>query len=163
MSNEPMLSPMMATAAAALPLLLVWAGAVDIVNRSIPNSIALLLAAGFSVFAAAAGFSAPQFFAHALCAFAVLAGGFLLYSHSLIGGGDAKLLASLALWSGFENILQLLAWISLSGGALSLACLLVHSLRARFGLASASLPAIPYGAAIAAGGLIVLPNCLAAY
>lgn len=158
-----MLSSMTATAAAALPVLLVWAGAVDIVTRSIPNSIALLLAGCFSVFAAAAGLSAPQLLAHAICALAVLAGGFFLYSHSLIGGGDAKLLASLALWSGFENILQLLAWVSLAGGGLSLAWLLVHSVRARLGLAPARLPAIPYGAAIAAGALIVLPDWLAAF
>jgi prepilin peptidase CpaA len=158
-----MLSPVIATAAAALPVLLVWAGAVDIVTKSIPNSIVLLLAAGFSVFAAAAGLSAPQLFAHAFCAFAVLTGGFFLYSQCLIGGGDAKLLASLALWSGFEHILQLLVWISLAGGGLSLAWLLAYSIRARLGLASASLPAIPYGAAIAAGALIVLPDWLAAY
>jgi prepilin peptidase CpaA len=158
-----MLSPLNATAAAALPVLLVWAGAVDIVTKSIPNSIVLLLAAGFSAFAAAAGLSVPQLFAHAFCALAVLTGGFFLYSQSLIGGGDAKLLASLALWSGFENILQLLVWISLAGGGLSLAWLLVHSTRTRLGLASASLPAIPYGAAIAAGALIVLPDWLASY
>jgi prepilin peptidase CpaA len=158
-----MLSPVTATAAAALPVLLVWAGAVDIVTRSIPNSIALLLAACFSVFAAGAGLSAPQLFAHAVCAFAVLAGGFLLYSQSLIGGGDAKLLASLALWCGSENILQLLAWVSLAGGGLSLAWLFAHLVQVRLGLASASPPAVPYGAAIAAGALIVLPDWLAAF
>jgi prepilin peptidase CpaA len=158
-----MLTPPTATAAAALPVLLVWAGAVDIITKSIPNSIALLLAAGFSVFAGAAGLSALQFFTHALCAFAVLTGGFFLYSRSLVGGGDAKLLASLALWSGFENILQLLAWISLAGGGLSLAWLFAHSIRARLGLAPERLPAIPYGAAIAAGALIVLPDWLARF
>jgi prepilin peptidase CpaA len=158
-----MFSPMTATAAAALPVLLVWAGAVDIFTRSIPNSIALLLAAGFFVFAAAAGLSPLQLFAHAICAFTVLTGGFLLYSQSLIGGGDAKLLASLALWSGFEHILQLLAWISLAGGGLSLAWLMLHVIRAQLGLAPARAPAVPYGAAIAAGALIVLPDWLPAF
>jgi len=158
-----MLSPMTVTAAAALPVLLVWAGAVDIITRSIPNSIALLLAASFSVFAAAAGLSTPQLLTHAVCACAVLTGGFLLYSQSLIGGGDAKLLASLALWSGFENILQLLAWVALAGGVLSLAWLCAHSVRMRLGLVSARLPEVPYGVAIAAGALIVLPDWLAAF
>ena len=158
-----MLSPGSATGAATLPVLLVWAGAVDIVTRSIPNSIALLLVACFSVFAAAAGLSVPQLLAHALCAFAVLSGGFFLYSQSLIGGGDAKLLAGLALWSGFENILQLLAWVSLAGGGLSLAWLVVHGIRARLSLAPVRPPAIPYGAAIAAGALIVLPDWLSAF
>jgi prepilin peptidase CpaA len=158
-----MLSSMTATAAAALPVLLVWAGAVDIITKSIPNSIALLLAAGFSLFAGAAGLSALQFFTHAVCALAVLTGGFFLYTQSLIGGGDAKLLASLALWSGFENILQLLFWISLTGGGLSLAWLFVHSIRARLGLAPERPAAIPYGAAIAAGALIVLPDWLAQF
>jgi prepilin peptidase CpaA len=158
-----MLPPISSTAAAALPVLVVWAGAVDILTRCIPNSIALLLAACFSIFAAAAGLGAPQLFAHAACACAVLTGGFVLYSWSLIGGGDAKLLASLALWAGFENILQLLAWIAFAGGGLSLAWLFAYSIRAHFGLASAGLPVVPYGAAIATGALIVLPEWLSAF
>jgi prepilin peptidase CpaA len=158
-----MLPPITSTAAAALPVLIVWAGVVDILTRCIPNSIAVLLGVCFSVFAAATGLDAPQLFAHAACACAVLTGGFVLYSRSLIGGGDAKLLASVALWAGFENILQLLASIALAGGGLSLAWLFAYSIRAHFGLASADLPEVPYGAAIATGALIVLPDWLSAF
>jgi prepilin peptidase CpaA len=158
-----MLLPITSTAAAALPVLVVWAGVVDILTKSIPNSIALLLAACFAVFAAATGFSGSLLFAHAACACVVLTGGFVLYSQSFIGGGDAKLVASLALWAGFENILQLLAWIMLAGGGFSLTWLFAYSVRARLGLTSAPPPVVPYGAAIAAGALIVLPDWLAAF
>jgi prepilin peptidase CpaA len=157
-----MFTPLIALAAAALPVLAVWAGAVDTLTKSIPNSIVAGLAASFFTFAIAAGLGQAQLFSHALCAFSILAGGFVLYSNALIGAGDAKLLGSLALWFGFENILPLLAWIALAGGLLSLICLACHAIRARFGLASERIPSIPYGAAIAAGALAVLPDWLTA-
>ncbi len=158
-----MMSSLTSTAAAALPVLIVWAGAVDIVTRSIPNSLVLLLAACFAIFAAAAGIDAGRWFTHLACGCAVLAGGFVLFSQSLIGGGDAKLLAGAALWFGFENILQFLAAAALAGGALAFAYLTANMFRAQLGLTFQQSPAIPYGAAIAVGALAVLPDWLAAF
>jgi len=154
---------MATTAAATLPVLLVWAGAVDIVSRSIPNSIVLLLCACFLVFAGAAGLDAARLAAHLACACAVLIGGFVLFCGTSIGGGDAKLLAGAALWLGFENILQFLAWVALAGGAIALACLCANALRTHLGIPSARLATVPYGAAVAAGALAVLPGWLAAF
>src|SRR5208337_2800414 len=158
-----MFTPLTATAAASLPVLLVWAGAVDIVTRSIPNAVVLLLAACFVVFAAAAGIDIAQLIAHVLCALAVLIGGFVLFSESWIGGGDAKLLAGAALWFGFDNILPFLAWVALAGGAIALAFLSANIVRDQLGVASPRPATIPYGAAIAAGALAVLPDWLAAF
>ena len=102
-------SSLTATAAAALPVILVWAAAVDILTRTIPNTVVLLLTACFAVFAVAAGMPLAQIVAHAACASAVLLFGFLLFSQSMIGGGDAKLLAAASLWFGFDSLLPFLA------------------------------------------------------
>ncbi len=152
-----------ATAAAALPVLLVWAGAVDIFTRAIPNAVVLLLAACFALFAVAAGMPLFQIAAHAACASVVLLFGFLLFSTSLIGGGDAKLLAAASLWFGFDSLLPFLAGTAIAGGVLSLAYLAFSAARVGLGQESALARTVPYGAAIAAGALQVLPDWLASF
>jgi prepilin peptidase CpaA len=156
-------SSLIATAAAALPVLLVWAAAVDILTREIPNTVILLLAAAFAFFAGTAGMSTAQIMVHVVCACAVLALGFVLFSRSLMGGGDAKLLAAASLWFGFETLLPFLAATALAGGVLSLACLAFSAARVRLGQETVLAREVPYGAAIAAGGLAVLPDWLAAF
>jgi prepilin peptidase CpaA len=154
-------SSLTATAAAALPVLLVWAAAVDILTRAIPNTVVLLLAACFAFFAGAVGMSAAQITVHVVCACAVLSCGFLLFSRSLMGGGDAKLLAAASLWFGFENLLPFLAATALAGGVLSLAYLAFSAARVGLGQETVIARNVPYGAAIATGGLAVLPDWLA--
>ena len=156
-------SSLTATAAAALPVLLVWAAAVDILTRAIPNSVVLLLAGAFGLFAGTAGMSVAQIVVHVVCACAVLTFGFLLFSRSLMGGGDAKLLAAASLWFGFENLLPFLAATALAGGVLSLACLAFSAARVGLGQETVIARNVPYGAAIAAGGLAVLPDWLASF
>jgi prepilin peptidase CpaA len=152
-----------ATAAASLPVLLVWAGAVDVFTRSIPNITVMLLAVCFGLFAGMAGMSAGLLVTHLVCACVVLACGFALFSQSMIGGGDAKLLAGAALWFGFESLLPLLAATAMAGGALALAYLSANAARAYFGLQSERHSTIPYGAAIAAGALVALPDWFASF
>ncbi len=154
------MSSVTGTAAAALPVLLVWGGAADLITRSIPNLVALLLAGCFIVFAGSAGISASHLATHILCGSAVLAGGFALFYFSLIGGGDAKLLASASCWFGFENVIPFLVAVALAGGVLALIYLILQQFRAQLGLEFEASAAIPYGAAIAAGGLAVLPDAL---
>ncbi|MFZ1108268.1 MAG: prepilin peptidase [Rhodomicrobium sp.] len=156
-------SPLTAMTAAALPVLMVWAAAVDIFTRAIPNRVVLALAAGFALFTAAAQMPLSQISLHLLCAAAVLALGFLLYSRSLFGGGDAKLLSVAALWFGFNSLLPFLAATALAGGALSLFTLAAGTAGAQFGLIAAPSRTIPYGAAIATGALAVFPDWLLAF
>ncbi len=156
-------SSLTATAAAALPVILVWAAAVDILTRAIPNTVVLALAACFAVFAVAAGIPIAQILAHAACAGAVLLFGFLLFSQSMIGGGDAKLLAAASLWFGFENLLPFLAATALAGGVLSLTYLAVSAAKVGLGQESVLARTVPYGAAIAAGALAVLPDWLVSF
>ena len=80
--------------------------------------------------------------------FALLAGAFYA---GMMGGGDVKLAAALALWFQPASIIKFLVLMSLAGGVLTLGILAFHRLKRREGR-----PEIPYGVAIAFGGLAIL-------
>jgi prepilin peptidase CpaA len=80
--------------------------------------------------------------------FALLAGAFYV---GMMGGGDVKLAAALALWFPPVGTIKFLVWMSLAGGVLTLGILAWHRVHRREGR-----PQIPYGVAIAAGGLTIL-------
>lgn len=154
-------STLTATTAAALPVLLVWAAAVDIFSKAIPNAVVLALGACFALFAVMAGFTPGEIAQHAACALAMLLLGFALFLRSLLGAGDAKLLAVASLWFGPDSLLPFLAATALAGGVLSLVFLAASSARRSLGQETALVSHIPYGAAIATGGLATMPQWLA--
>lgn len=80
--------------------------------------------------------------------FVVLAGAFYA---GMMGGGDVKLAAALALWFQPASIIKFLLLMSVAGGVLTLGILAFHRLKRREGR-----PEIPYGVAIAFGGLAIL-------
>ena len=80
--------------------------------------------------------------------FAILAGAFYA---GMMGGGDVKLAAALALWFSPAGTVKFLVLMSIAGGVLTLVLLAWHRLRNREGR-----PEIPYGIAIAFGGLTIL-------
>lgn len=68
-----------------------------------------------------------------------------------MGGGDVKLIAALGLWLVPTAFFQMIVWMSLGGGLLTLGMLIWHRLR------KAETPLeIPYGVAIAAAAAPVL-------
>jgi prepilin peptidase CpaA len=69
----------------------------------------------------------------------------------MMGGGDVKLAAALALWFPPAGTVKFLVLMSIAGGVLTLLILGAHRLRRREGR-----PEIPYGVAIAFGGLTIL-------
>jgi prepilin peptidase CpaA len=91
--------------------------------------------------------------AAAAIVFAVLAAAFYV---GMMGGGDVKLAAALALWFPPVGTIKFLVWMSLAGGLLTLGILAWHRARRREGR-----PQIPYGVAIAVGGLAILGPILA--
>jgi prepilin peptidase CpaA len=91
--------------------------------------IALQLAAGVTVF----GLLAAAFYA------------------GMMGGGDVKLAAALALWFPPAVTVKFLVLMSLAGGVLTLGLVAWHRARRREGR-----PQIPYGVAIACGALAIL-------
>ena len=69
----------------------------------------------------------------------------------VMGGGDVKLAAALALWFSPGSTIKFLVLTSLAGGVLTLGVLAWHRARRREGK-----PEVPYGVAIAFGGLDIL-------
>jgi prepilin peptidase CpaA len=90
--------------------------------------------------------------AAATAVFVVLAGAFYA---GMMGGGDVKLAAALALWFPPAATLKFLVWMSLAGGVLTVVLLAWHRSKRREGR-----PEIPYGVAIACGALAVLAPIL---
>lgn len=84
----------------------------------------------------------------ATAAFFILAG---LFAMKVMGGGDVKLLTALALWVPPFVFMQLLLIMSLAGGALTIVLASWHIIRGERDKIK-----IPYGIAIAFGGLWVL-------
>ena len=84
----------------------------------------------------------------ALAVFALLAAAFYA---GMMGGGDVKLAAALTLWLSPASTVKFLVLMSIAGGVLTLLMLAAHRLRRKAGR-----PAIPYGVAIAFGGLAIL-------
>jgi prepilin peptidase CpaA len=86
--------------------------------------------------------------AAAVGVFVLLAGAFYA---GMMGGGDVKLAAALALWFSPQSTIRFLVIMSLAGGVLTMALLVWHRAKRREGR-----PEIPYGVAIAFGGLAIL-------
>jgi len=92
----------------------------------------------------------------------VLAAGVALFCRGLIGGGDVKFAASLALWTGADHTLDFLFWTAALGGAFALLLLGYRALPApsRPSPAQKSLhegPGMPFAVPLAAAALVVLP------
>jgi prepilin peptidase CpaA len=80
--------------------------------------------------------------------FILLAGAFYA---GLMGGGDVKLAAALALWFSPASTLKFLVLMSIAGGVVTLIAIALHRMRK-----SPGRPRIPYGVAIGFGGLAIL-------
>jgi len=131
-------------------LLLVGAIA-DVRARLIPDWVSLGIAGLYPIYVIAAG--SPHWLGALGVALAVFVVGFALFALGLAGGGDVKLLAATALWAGPAMILPLLVVTGLAGGLVALVALAVVALLR--GRKAALGYGIPYGVAIAVGGLSV--------
>ena len=128
---------------------LVAAAVGDIRTRTIPNGLTLGIALAAIPFwwLSDLGFW-PDVAIRIGIAGAVFAAFALAFYLGMMGGGDVKLLAALALWLPPGAVLFLLIVMSLAGGAITLFMLVRHRLARRQGQLE-----IPYGVAIAFGGL----------
>jgi prepilin peptidase CpaA len=136
----------------ALAIALVVAAFTDIRRRQIDNWLNGLIALGAPAFWWASGLELWPGVAIqlglAFGAFAILAG---LFALKVMGGGDVKLLTALALWIPFYEYMQLLLIMAIAGGALTVLLVFWHVVRRQ-----RDRIAVPYGVAIAFGGLWTL-------
>jgi len=138
----------------------------DLLTMRIPNWISLSLVAGFTVFFSVSGAPLSALWPFLLGGASVFAVCFIMFALGWIGGGDAKLLSSMALWFGWtEALIAFLFFTSIAGLALTVILLLLR----RLPVLPLSLykiewlarlhykeTGVPYGIAIAAGGLFAV-------
>lgn len=152
--------------------LAVFAGAMiigacsDLYRYEIPDEVSIAIAVAFFPAAWAAGLGFGDALIGLAVGFGCLVIGIGLFALNMFGGGDVKLLAAAAIWAGWEGLPAYVFLVAISGGLLSLVLLLFRRIRlpARLdGIAwihAIHTPgnSVPYGVAIAAGGLVVLPR-----
>jgi len=140
----------------------------DAVRFLIPNRYPAAIALSFAVYAVAkpAPFWAPGLIVAAVA----LVAGSVLFARGIVGGGDVKLFAATALWAGVDQFALLALTTALVGGVLALVRLLplaglvparLAAPAAASGLAAKLHQPIPFGVAIACGGVSIALSRLA--
>ena len=138
----------------AAAILLVAAAINDAYRYKIPNLISLALMGLFPVFVLTAPRSV-EWDQHIMVFLLVLLSGFAMFIGNLAGAGDIKLLAATSLWAGPHLVAVFLIITAVAGGILAFIMAALTYARNRTNkraLAVAKVP-IPYGIAIATGGL----------
>lgn len=124
----------------------------DIRARDIPNRLTAALALLAPLYWIAAGLDPwPDMgirLGQGVAVFVVFAGFFAL---GAMGGGDVKLIAALACWFHWVAVIQMIFITSIAGGVLTLVMWIHHNRQA-----TEKPLEIPYGIAIAIGGLWVI-------
>ncbi len=156
----------------ALPLalfagLLIFAAFSDVATMKIPNWVSIALAAAFPIYAVMTGLSWAAIGWHVAFGVAVLVVGYLLFQINVMGGGDAKLIAAAAVWTGVGSFSTFAIWTALAGGVLALILMFarkaVQPSETRPAFVNRLLKprgGVPYGVAIAVGGLVIAGSTL---
>jgi prepilin peptidase CpaA len=148
------------------PALMAFAASSDLLTMTISNRLSLALAGSFFLLAAVSG-AAPMVIAlHVAAGLLMLAIGFGCFAMGWIGGGDAKLAAAIAMWFGFEFLMEYLIWASLFGGVLTMMMIQFRLLPLPAFFARQPWIArlhekgagVPYGVALAAAALCIYPD-----
>jgi prepilin peptidase CpaA len=150
------------------PLLMAFSAFSDLFTMTISNRVSILLIAGFAVMAALIGMSLSDVVSHVGAGFVVLAVTFTLFACGWIGGGDAKLAASTALWIGFGPLMEYLLIASIFGGVLTLFIMRFRLMPLPAMLQSQEWAmrlhrvdaGVPYGIALAAAAITVYPHTI---
>jgi prepilin peptidase CpaA len=157
-----MLESMLLTSVGAA---MIAGAAYDAATLTIPNWISLVLLALFPLTAFSAGLGWTEAGIHLGVGFAALVAGAALFGAGVVGGGDAKLFAAVSLYIGAGWFPAYIVYVAIAGGAVAVTVLAIRWCAA-FGI-GANLrwlqplikgAGIPYGVAIAAGGLLILPG-----
>jgi prepilin peptidase CpaA len=148
-----------------LAALAIGAALSDWARYIIPNQIPIAVTGLFVVHAGVmlVRGAAPMSLVWALvCGVAVFAGGAFLFAQKVLGGGDVKLMAALALWAGPQHIVEFILVTTLYGALLSAAFLLPafrqkeEAADIHVGALTAAMKRrLPYGLAIATGAVVV--------
>jgi prepilin peptidase CpaA len=148
------------------PACLAFAAAMDLLTMTIPNRVSIILVCAFLPLTLFFGLTLPEIAVHFAGAAIVFSVCFALFSFNVMGGGDAKLLAAAALWFGFnQSLLLFVIYVAYVGGLVTILILMLRSRAQMIIDLGVPLPhsllhakKIPYGIAIAIGGLLAYPS-----
>lgn len=143
--------------AALFAVALAVAAVSDVISRRIPNWTVLLLIATYGV-ALALGVAPSKWLSGLGAAAIVFAITYLLYHFNVFGAGDAKLFSAAALFAGLSHLATFVILTLVAGGLIAVGYLVLRPRRAframtTRGRASGEKSGIPYGVAIAIGGV----------
>ncbi|ESX93049.1 prepilin peptidase [Mesorhizobium sp. LNJC405B00] len=149
------------------PFCMLFAAISDMLSMTIANRVPVLLLAVFALIAPLTDMDWATYGWHFAAGALVLAVTFGLFALGGMGGGDAKLLAGIAVWMGFNtHLVEYLVISTFIGGLLTLAILLYrksplaiytgHNLFLRH--FADDTTGVPYGIALGIGGLLTYPD-----
>lgn len=142
--------------------LLCWALWSDTRTYTIPNRISLCLIGLYPAWVLAAW---PQVdpLGGLMVGGIFLAVGFLLFAMNIVGGGDAKLMAAIGLWTGPTLALQFALLTAIVGGGLALTIFVYACARDQVwrhaswaAVREVGAEPVPYGIAIALGAVVTV-------
>lgn len=149
----------------AFPFLMAYAAASDLLTMRISNRVTGLVVAAFAGHALVSGMALAELGWHLAAGALTLLVAFAMFARGWVGGGDAKLAAGTALWLGIGHLADYLIVASVLGGVLTLGLLYARTfplpapLRLPFTVKlHDTRTGIPYGIALAAAALIVMPQ-----
>src|SRR5690242_2538983 len=103
------------------PFCMVYAAVSDMLSMTIANRVSVILVASFAILAPFTGMDWTVYGLHFAAGAVVLAATFGLFAFGAMGGGDAKLLAAIAVWMGLgATLVEYLVVASFLGGVLTL-------------------------------------------
>jgi prepilin peptidase CpaA len=149
------------------PFAMAHAAVSDMVSMTIANRVSLLLIGSFLVLAPLTGMPVPQIGMHVLAFAMVLGICFGFFALGVMGGGDAKLMASSGLWFGLNlDLMTYLVVASALGGVLTV--LILSFRRSNITVVAGQVDflrriadpkeKIPYGIALGTAGLLLYPD-----
>lgn len=151
-----------------LAALVLIAAAGDIARFEIPNWLCLSIVFLFPIAALLTPGPAP-WLSHLAASILILSVGLLIFNFKVMGGGDVKLLAAIAVWTGLSDLVTLMLATAIAGGFVSASLLTaryaVQKLQSNAGddtphkepirVLQKDAP-MPYGVAIALGTLFLI-------
>lgn len=146
------------------PVFVVWAAVTDFMTMTIANRVSLGLAAAGLLALAVTLPPLAVVGAHLGAAALVFAVGFACFAFGWMGGGDVKFASAVALWLGWGHLLDYAVTFSVYGGLLTLLVLFsdrvldpLPALKVGFLARFQEHRRVPYGIALAAAALQILP------
>lgn len=148
------------------PLCMAMTATNDFLSMTIPNRLSIILVISFLMIAPFSGLSAAEIGWHLLTGLVVFAAGFALFALRVMGGGDAKILASSAIWYGWTAAsVSYFAYVAVFGGLLSIIVLILRANANFIAVSGLPIPAtmmqahkVPYGIAIGAAAFATFPQ-----